>query len=415
MSGARRAVSGRVPAPSRLRWSSATALALLVLVVPSAQAQDAGVQAPPTSAPGWVAVGTQVSYEVVQATLQGGVYELIEDPNGPLTDPSTGKRYRESYGGTATGQRSGNTSSAGILQFSVAALDGTDVLISTTSVNDDLISGTKYTGPAQVSRSAAATPGFPWVHPEILAGYRTGQVGQLGQRLVLTGELTLGGTTYQTVSIVDPSAGAHSLMTYDAATGLVLQSSSRTQSQPGGPAMLGTFELRGVRNVALPGLGAAVPSWLTRSTTLTYAGTQRWTNTFDGSFQDFPVTLEVTFPEVGPNWARFATSTTVTMLSPVEATGEGVVSGAGSYWYDPAALAAMTQGQVLDSDPVTGQTVTVARMAQGPNGPAVVISAILPGVQSESLWDVATGVLLAQSHSTQASGIATQVELQSMP
>lgn len=194
MSGTLRAVSARVPAPSRLRRSSAVALAILVLVVPSAQAQDVGAQTARTTAPAWVAVGTQLSYDVGQATLQGGVYELID-----------------------------------------------------------------------------------------------------------------------------------------------------------------------------------------------------------------------------PNWARFATRATVTMLSPVEAAGEGVVSGAGSYWYDPAALAAMTQGQVLDSDPVTGQTVTVSRVVQGSTGPVVVIGMALDGVQGESAWDVATGVMLAQSQSTQANGISTQVELQSMP
>jgi hypothetical protein len=360
-------------------------------------------------------VGTQVAYHVAQATLPGGVYELVEDPAGPLADPATGKRYRESYGGAGTGEGAGNGSGQGIVQVAVAAIDGTDVLLSTSSVLDDPVSGTKYMSPAQVSRSAAAAPGLPWVHPEILAGYLSGPAGQLGQRLVLTGELSLAGTAYQTVSVVDPTAGSYSLATYDVATGVLLQSASRTQSQTGGPAMLGTLELRGIRQAAFPGLGAAVPGWLTRSTTLRYAGSQRWTNTFDGSWQEFPATLEVTFPEVGPNWARFATRTAVTMLTEVEGSGEGIAAGAGPYWYDPTALASMTEGQVLDSDPVTGQTVTVSRAAQGASGPTVAIGVRLDGIEGETVWDVTTGVMLAQSSSTQASGIASQVQLQSMP
>ncbi len=406
---------GRVPAPSRLRWSSAATLALTVLVVSPGAAQDLGSQASPTGAPPWVDIGTQVSYHVAQATLDGGVYELVEDPNGPLTDPTTGTRYRESYGGTATAQGSGTGSGQGILQIAVAGFDGSDVLLSTSSVLDDPISGTRYLVPAQVRRSSAASPGLPWVHPEVLAGYRTGQTAQVGQRLVLTGELTLGGTTYQTISVVDPTAGSYTLMTYDAATGVVLQSASRTQSEAGGPAALGTLELRGIRQPGLPGVGAAVPAWLTPAATLRYAGTQRWTNTFDGSYQDFPATLEVTFPEVGPTWARYASRTAVTMLSEVAEAGEGVVAGAGPYWWDPTALAAMTQGQVLDTDPVTGQTVTVSQLAQGAAGPAVLIETRLPGVQAQSAWDVSTGVMLGQVVSTQATGIATQVELQAMP
>lgn len=373
------------------------------------------MQSAPTSPPSWVTRGTQLSYQVGQATLQGGLYELIEDPNGPLVDPSTGKRYRESYGGTPTGQGSGNSSSEAIVQFSVAALDGTDVLLTSWSVNDDLVSGTRYLGPAQTTRSPAAAPGFPWIHPDLLAGYRTGHVGQWGHRLVLAGELTLGGTTYQTVSLVEPTAGSYSLVTYDVATGVVLQSSSRVQSQTGGPAMLGLFELRGIRQAPLPGLGSAVPAWLTRSTTLRYAGTQRWTNTFDGTWQDFPARVEVTFPEVGPDWARFTANTVVTMLSDVPSTHDGIAAGAGPYWYDPTALAAMTEGQVLDSDPLTGQTIRVSRVVQGPTGSAVVLSVSLPGVEADTAWDVTTGVMLARSSSTRANGIATHVELQSMP
>lgn len=407
-------VPGRVPVSSRARRSTAAALALTVLGISPALAQEAGTTTP-TSAPPWVDVGTHMTYHLAQATLPSGVYELVEDPSGPLTDPPTGKRYRESYTGAVSGGADGSGatgSGQGAIQHLVVAFDGDDVLMTTSLFVDDPMTGTKVPGPAQVVRASAASPNGLWVAPATLAAYRTSGVPG---KLVLDGSLALGGTTYQTVSVVDPTAGSYSLLGYDAATGALLQSAIRSQPQDGGGAILGTAELAGIRRVSMPGLGAAVPAWLTPTTTLRYAGTQRWTNTFDGSSQDFAARLDVSFPEVGSDWARFTTRTTVTMLTDVEGTGEGLAAGAGPYWYDPAALAAMTEGQVLDTDPVTGQTLTVARVVQGATGPVVVIGSRMAGVEGETAWDVGTGVMLAQAVSTQATGITTHVELQAMP
>ncbi len=62
-----------------------------------------------------------------------------------------------------------------------------------------------------------------------------------------------------------------------------------------------------------------------------------------------------------------------------------------------------------------GLTVTVSQVCQGPNGPAVVIGLSMPGVQSETHYDVGTGVMLAQAVSIRNSGITTRIQLQQMP
>ncbi len=62
-----------------------------------------------------------------------------------------------------------------------------------------------------------------------------------------------------------------------------------------------------------------------------------------------------------------------------------------------------------------GLTITVPRLARGPNGPAVVIGLSMPGVQSETHDDVGTGVMLAQAGSITSSGITTRLQIQQMP
>ena len=69
----------------------------------------------------------------------------------------------------------------------------------------------------------------------------------------------------------------------------------------------------------------------------------------------------------------------------------------------------MSAGQVLDTDPWTGLTITASQIGQGPNGPALVIGLSMPGVQSETHYDVGTGVMLAQAVSIRNSGVTTRI------
>lgn len=92
-----------------------------------------------------------------------------------------------------------------------------------------------------------------------------------------------------------------------------------------------------------------------------------------------------------------------------------MTSTTGLYWIDPAALQGLTAGQVLDNDPITGERDVVLSVDQGPNGPAVTVDYRLAGIESQSSYDVATGVLLQLTEFTQSSGTTVRLSLQQLP
>ncbi len=407
----------REPAPLRRRslGATATGLVLIALAGATGPASAAAPTPPPGRPPAWVVTGTRITHYSMVATVGAGSYELVEDPNGPLVDPATGKHYRESF--TAGVPTEGVTGSGdGFAETTVVGVDDGGVTLSRTYYANDPLSATVYVGASSGERVTAAdrVDGL-WIHPDTLATLRTDNTTGF---LVLHGPVTAGGREYQTVSIVRPTPGAYAFFAYDTTTGVLVASALRTATQPGGPLDMSYSELRGVRQLALPGLGAAAPAWVGRRPQLQYTGTYEMANPLDPATP--PVTASfssrASFTDVGTTWAQYSTEATVTLAgTPTTSSNTGATGGAGPYWWDPAALATMTAGQVLDTDPVTGQTVTVTAVGVGPLGPAVTIASALPGLASEAVYDVATGVMLSSLVTTQSWGTTLRASLTQMP
>lgn len=367
-------------------------------------------------APSWVVPGTRLTHYSAVATLPEGTYELVEDPNGPLSDPVTGKRYRETYTASAQAAAQGGAGSGdGFIEVTVAAVEGDDVVVSRSLYVNEPLTQTRSIGSTTAERVAGARVDGAWIRPDLLATMKTGEMGSV---LVLRGPVSVAGTTHDAVSLLDPTAGAYAFFAYDAATGVQLTSALRISAISGGPVQMSFTELRGTRQLATPGLGATVPGWLAARPELVYAGTQDFVNPLDPSSAPISSTVSwtTTFPQTGTTWAMYQTNGSVTMLgTPTSFTSSGVVNGAGPYWWDPTALAAMTASQTLDTDPHTGMTISVSRIEQGRFGPAVAISLAMPGFQAETGYDVATGVMVGQTVASTSSGLTTRIELQQMP
>jgi hypothetical protein len=264
-----------------------------------------------------------------------------------------------------------------------------------------------------------------WVNPEYLATLRTGDIGGL---LVLHGPYELNGTTYDTISVVNPTPGAYSSVTYDRASGVLVASTTRTsgsvapvrlpgQDPPRAADALGISRFVSTRALALPGIGSSVPAWVASTGGLSYAGETVITNPFDTSIQvRWPTQASVTFPEVGDTWASFQLRT-VTDASGVRTEGgrDGVTGGTGLFWWSPEALATMSPGQVLDTDPVTGLQSTVGLQGSGPVGPTLDIETRMPGSFGRVTYDVGTGVMLRYQSQTQSDGTTIDLSLQGMP
>jgi len=199
-------------------------------------------------------------------------------------------------------------------------------------VLNEPLTATRSIGSSTGERVAGARVNGVWIRPDLLATMKTGDLGSV---LVLRGELSVGGKPYQAVSLVDPTAGAYSFFAYDSVTGVQLLSALRTTTITGGPVEMSLTELRGVRQLTVPGIGAAVPDWVARHPELVYAGIQEFVNPMDPS--SAPITSSVSWrtrlAQSGATWAMFETNGTVDMMgSSIPISSSGVIGGAGPDW-----------------------------------------------------------------------------------
>ncbi len=377
----------------------------------AAAAQDGGA---PTGPPSWVTAGTRITHASAVASIDNGADELVEDPAGPLEDPATGRRYREEFtGGTNSDASSG--SGAGLNEATIVAVEGDDVVVVRTQYATDPLNGGFASATSSAERVPGATVPGLWMDPQALAAYQPGSGSAVR---VLRGEISVAGATYQAVTLLDPTPGSYASFTYDVATGVLLTAATRISGGPGSSTLMSTTELRGIRHMDVPGIGSPVPDWISRGSTLQYAGTMEFLNPMDpgSGTQSNPLTSSVSFAETGPTWARFESAAEVDFGgSSIPSTGSGATAGSGPYWWDSAALASLSVGQVLDADPYTGFSLTVSEVGQGPVGSAVGVVGRMPGIESEAYYDTATGVMLAQETATGSSGITNRVRLLEMP
>ncbi len=379
-----------------------------------------GTAVPP---PTWVQSGMRVTYYSAAAAVAQSRYQLIEDPQGPWQDPVTGKHYRSTE---ETGESVGSASGDGVSQVDVVAVEGNDVVLSLATYGIDRATNTLAVLPSVGARLAGGAIDGLWVAPQLLDQLQTGSLGGL---LVLRGDYPLNGTTYPAVSVVNPTPGAYSSSTFDTQTGVLLASTTNTAGAyspvqlPGQGPVQGASQLTisrfvSMRQLTTPGIGSTAPAWVARTPGLSYAGQYSWSNPIDPSSGSFasPMSAQATFTATGPTWATYGLHTQLSIggvATPSDASG--VSSGTGPYWWDPAALAEMRVGQVLDTDPVTTMTVSVTNVGQGPAGPSVTITSTIPGTAGQATYDVATGVLVGQAIDVASSGTSVQLGLQQLP
>jgi hypothetical protein len=319
-----------------------------------------------------------------------------------LAQPPTGKCYRRT---DESGEGQSTASGDGLSQLDILAVDGANAVISQTLFTFFRENGTLIWNPLGGASVNAIDLDGSWIHPARLA--QIAQAG-LGDFLVLRGTYALGTQTFDALSIVSGlGTSTYASYTYDLATGLLLSANTssggvtspiRAQGEdpPRGNSQLNMARFAGFRTRSLPGLGAAKPGWVAGTSQLTYEGTYNFTNPVDPTSANltYPTRVTVRLGQGGETWSAFAA------LSETPALGlsnqvDGVAGRTGPYWYDPASLAGMSAGQVLDRDGLTGETTFVAFVGAGPDGePVVVIETQLPGNLVRSTYDSSDGLLV---------------------
>ncbi|MEO8288728.1 MAG: hypothetical protein ABI670_20100 [Chloroflexota bacterium] len=193
--------------------------------------QSAGVLgAQSLGVPKWVKPGTRITFYAAAATIVSrGDPTCKEDPNGEWED-NAGKKY--SCTGMP-GDPDGSSSGDGLSQIDVLAVEGTDVVLSTTLFGINHIDNQYTVAPTGGGKAPGDVIDGVWVHPTKLAELaRTGIEGVK----ILQGDYTVEGVTYKAISFLSIKPGSYESYVYDTVTGLLVSTTTRTTptaTQPG--------------------------------------------------------------------------------------------------------------------------------------------------------------------------------------
>jgi hypothetical protein len=373
-----------------------------------------------TGPPAWVQPGTRITFYGATASVAQSGYTYIEDENGTWLEPVTGKRYRRTdQGDNPEGMPT--AAAEAFTQTDVLAVEGGDVVLATTMYSIDLLARQFTLTPLGGARQAGTVVDGAWVHPDALRQVMTTGYGDF---MVLHGPYVLGGTTYDALSFVAQSGGAYQSSTYDLGSGALLSTNSSTQGagspirgpndNPQGNVQLSLTRLVGVRQRSLPGMGAPPPAWVASTPQLLYEGTYTQANPADPGAGTlvFPMQSTITFGEIGSTWAAFTSRTLIDVNGTGQPTdGAGVTGSTGLYWYDPAALAAMSPGDLVDEDPTTAARFSVESVAPTASGALVTLTTAMNGVTVRAGYDRDSGVLLTLEIVQAVTGGTIQLQL----
>ncbi len=366
-------------------------------------------------APDWVKVGTRVTYYVAAASVANAGYAWVEDPNGPWEDPATGKHYRRT---DESGEGMGTGGGDGYSQYDILAIEGSNVVVSNSLISIDHLDQQYVPGGSTGAKVAGAAIDGLWVHPTELAQIADSHDGSM---LVLRGDYPIDGKTYKAIMFASKNPGSYLSYVYDTETGLLLSAQTNTQGATTvggipGNSQLSLTRLAGVRQRNIPGQNGTNPTWVANTTKLNYSGLYNFTNPMDPSSASytFPANSNITLSRGGRNWASYTAQTTIQMLgSP--STSSGVTGTAGTYWMDVSALKAMKVGQVLDTEPATGEKLAVQSISTQQGRKVVKVSDQMAGFEALLNYDQASGALISYQIKIASSGATYQFQLLQTP
>jgi hypothetical protein len=240
--------------------------------------------------------------------------------------------------------------------------------------------------------------------------------------LVLRGDYPIDGKTYKAIMFASKNPGSYLSYVYDTETGLLLSAQTNTQGATTvggvpGNSELSLTRLAGVRQRNIPGQNGTNPAWVASTTKLSYSGLYNFTNPMDPSSASytFPTSSNITLARGGRNWATYTAQTTVQMGTGSTSNSSGVTGTAGTYWMDVSALKAMTVGQVLDTEPATGEKLTVQSISTQQGRNVVNVSDQMAGFDAVLNYDQASGALISYQIKIASSGATYQFQLQQSP
>jgi hypothetical protein len=350
--------------------------------------------------------GTRLVWFGASASIPGVRSQIEPDDQGNWVNRLTGQRFRQFDTPGPAG--------AGFMVFDVLSSEEKQRLSWSSSllIHADAGNATTFVS-ANGFLSATQMLGDFWMPPAQLANFSDQNAGSMR---VLRAPYSLDGKTYRAIRIQFQNADGWSQTTYDLESGLLLVSSSTTQSGPvltldpnnlpavaAGNTLLTYTKIAGIRRTSLPGPGERYPAPLRRARTFNYTGSRGVIMAGTG-IQVPPSPIQVRY-DIADNEGPYLTAR-VTVTGPTGGSYELLIPAGviGSLWMNPETLAGYKAGQVIDQDPLTG----VRAIAMGTRDNLAFVS-LQTGLAQQSFgYDRRTGVLSRSELRTQI-GPATDV------
>lgn len=239
-----------------------------------------------------------------------------------------------------------------------------------------------------------------WLSPEAMQAEAT--PGDPNLR-VSQGPQVVAGQTLDVLTLTyeQPQHGGLRLSrVYDTASGILLAMTEGTgdRSWVGNATMPSSSSVRefaNVREISLPWRpDEPLPANIQGITSLHYQGSRTTTSLIgppDGGFR-IDMDHRYTVQQRSEAWLLLQNQVTITMPGTPPQTGSmPSLLAAGNMFIPPAVLTGLRSGQVLDEHPVLGMRTTVE---SDPSGHVAIVETA-PGINARSIYDRATGLLLA--------------------
>ena len=367
-------------------------------------------------APSWVRQGTRLTYDATAVSVPGSYHEYVEDEDGGWVDPATGDRYRQVDIPGAAGH--------GLNQVTVTSLTDSLAALSIRAFGFiDLDSSNPVT-----TLSWGGSVGLPgagadyWLDVDVLAG--VDEVVSSGVKVVRMPYL-LDGTEYRSIWVQLIGDDGNFTWVYDLDSGVLLHTSSSTTGPPitgpvaegegrDGSTFLTQSTLVGVRDIDLPWADDAAPSWITSIDHFEYTGSVTVEVAGTPSAQ---LGADLTVDRIAStdDWARYRFARTLsTTVSPSVTEYVERIDGpaqVAAMFVPPDGLAALGVGQVLDDDPLTGATVSVAAIEPTDVDTYITIVEQGPAEQSELVYELSSGLLVSSTSTDLHLGTTIRLDL----
>lgn len=363
--------------------------------------------------PPFLSVGHRLSWHAGGSSLDGT--RMVPDPAGWLERDGQRFRLEPTRGGGGIGVQQLDI---------VVSSDGLVVADARGFLDAAAGGGTFVASGVDVVVGDAQGLGEYWRPPAQLAALRPGVDGRTR---TTRGVRRFGGVDLEVVSIATSRPDSYVSHTYDLASGLLLfggtvfrQEGARIADDNGrlledlrGSSGYTHLAFLGVRQLEVPWLGAAPPTWAEPGATIVYEGTRRAEFAQPSGLPPLPGDgIRVAYTLQQRLGDALLTGTFVEEANPAGVPMPGVTSqrvfasnGFDGLWIPPDALARLAPNTLLDRDPYTRQDVVYA----GTSGDLHVILVQGTGEAGEYYYDRGSGFLTFTRHRRSADRVGVMV------